>query len=194
MISGLKQFMSRPMNQLGLACAVAGVFLLAVFIGLTTWQDEQTQYYNAGIAAYNSGNMEGAVEMFEASYQAYVAAKSNSNQPMSPILPKPRVRLALLAKFQQAKAMVRLEKSEAAIEQFSESIRLSDPEEIEKTDASSAEQHLIAEDRLTAQYDLELLLKNSSQSKKKQPKDSEPKQSPAEKPANGSGSGKESGL
>ncbi|MCA9805524.1 MAG: tetratricopeptide repeat protein, partial [Cyanobacteria bacterium HKST-UBA02] len=50
---------------------LAGLLCLGLGYQLLTWPDSQVQLYNAGVAAYRTGNAEEAVRYFDRSLATY---------------------------------------------------------------------------------------------------------------------------
>ncbi|MBK9141423.1 MAG: tetratricopeptide repeat protein [Candidatus Melainabacteria bacterium] len=180
---------------------LAGLLCLGLGYQLLTWPDSQVQLYNAGVAAYRTGNAEEAVRYFDRSLANY-KLRAQDNWAERFIYPRPDRELAAYASFQKAKAYLHLRKGKEAVEAFKESLRLNPGNNYENLtgfqNLSQDDELRLSEAAKTVKYDLELLFKNNKQlaegegkgDGQPQPGDGDPKkQKPGDQPGQLPGKG-----
>src|SRR5687767_365616 len=106
-----------------LAAMIVGSLLLAGGYHLITWKSGQADNYNAGIRAYQNGDMPTAIQFFDKSIDSYKREKRASWVHRF-FYPQPSEELAAMANFQKAKAHLQNRQGELAVEAFKESLRL----------------------------------------------------------------------
>ena len=171
-------------------------FLLGFALSMTGWvwsesQTPQTQSYNAGMIAYNSGNYDLAVQHFDKSIAAFNANPGDAGA----FAASNSIEMASLAHFHKFKALLKMKNGKLAVIAIKESLKLTTAQNLSHYKLTETQLRKIQEDRLTAQTDLEILFKQQQQMAegegkgkgKGQPKDGE-KQS--EDPGNQQGAGK----
>ncbi len=163
----LKLFRRRRNRWLALGSFLGALMLLGG-MHLHSYKNVQAEAYNAGLVAYQAGDMEKAVQLFDRSVDAYRSA-GQANALDSAVYPQPDRALAALADFQKAKALLQLKKAPAAVDALKESLALN-PGNGYKSDISAAEAERLAADARFTQYDLELLFKNNPDQAKQQGK------------------------
>lgn len=187
-MKGLRRKRNR---RLALVC-ILGMLMLLGGHHLTTWRSLQSEDFNAGLTAYNTGSMLEAVQFFDRSLSTYRSREADENALVRYIYPAPDRGLAARASFQKAKALLSLEQPEAALEAYKESLLLNPGNGYSKV-ALDAVAQLEREARYT-QYDLELLFANDEQLGQQEGKssdDSQPGKSqvpgsePGSQPGNG---------
>lgn len=117
-----------PMNNkwrvfLRFSACVAGALMLAGGVILERWRSEQIDFYNAGISAYQAGDAEQAVEMFDRSLSAYQRARQTGWIERF-IYPRPNTELAARATFHKAMVLIRAQQAEPAVAALILSLRL----------------------------------------------------------------------
>lgn len=142
--------------------------LLASGLKLSAWRNEQTELYNQAVAAYLSGNMEEAVQLFEASVVAY-GELGQYNDLENLIYGRASRELAALAHFHKAKALLALGQLRPAIESFMQSLRLNPGNDYSFLGVNLSDVSQLTEQALIVKYDLEMLFReNSSQPQQSQ--------------------------
>src|ERR1700733_15312050 len=94
------------------AVSLVGLLLLIPGVCLLTWHNAQEAYFNAGLVAFEQGDMPTAVKLTDKSLAAYQHDDSNFLQRL--LVPAPDRYLAARADFQKGKAFIALKKPEAA--------------------------------------------------------------------------------
>lgn len=200
-------------SRLGLAALfVVGLTVFGFANRVMSWRDAQTEFYNAGIAKYETAqqadDMKMAIDYFDKSIAVYKQRSEHSTWSERFLYPAPSREMAALAAFHKAKALLRLRQAEPAVEAFKDSLRLNPGnnfvnlpgfEQMTKDDIVRLESQA-----LQVKYDLELLFKNNKQQgqgqgKGKQGKDKgKPsegkKQAPGNEPGDQPGKGKKNDL
>lgn len=143
-----------------LAAFVVGGLLLGYGFQLATWRSAQVEFYNQGVAAYQTGDVQTAVKLFDQSYAAY-KQQTRAEWLTRFVYPKPDTRLAAKANFHKAKSLLRMRQGEPAVEAFKESLKLNPGNGYKGVSLSEAEQ--MREEAMIVKYDLELLYKNNPQ-------------------------------
>lgn len=176
---------------------VIASFLLGFVLSMTGWvwwenQTPQTQWYNRGLIAYNTGNYELAVENFDKSFAAFQAAKKEKNSAFEA---PASVEMAAQAQFQKFKALLKMKNGKLAVIAAKESLKLSTSYNLGQFKLSESELKRIYEQRIIVQTDLEILFKQEQQmaeqeGKGKGNKPGKPGDKPADDPSNGSAAGK----
>jgi tetratricopeptide (TPR) repeat protein len=151
-------FFSSKKNRWLLAALVAGILILYQGIQLATWRSAEIAYYNQGLVEYQNGDFQKAVQMFDRSYAAF-KAEEKADWLHRFIYPAPDRRVAALANFQKAKALLHLQQGQPAVDAFKESLKLNPGNDYEDLALTAANQ--LHEDALVVKYDLELLFKNN---------------------------------
>ncbi len=126
---------------------------------LTTWNNTPVETFNAGLTAYEAGDMKTAVQLFDKSLAAYKTAETSQSRLHDFFYPEPDRSVAARASFQKAKALLQLKQGPAALAAFKESLLLNPGNGYNDMLLSRAKE-MEAEAKYT-QYDLELLFKNN---------------------------------
>lgn len=140
--------------------AVMGALMLAGSMYLATWTNAPVENFNAGLQAYEAGDMKTAVQLFDKSLAAYKTAETNQNALHDFFYPAPDRNVAARASFQKAKALLQLKQGPAALAAFKESLLLNPGNGYDDNMLLSRAKEMEAEAKYT-QYDLELLFKNN---------------------------------
>lgn len=143
-----------------LAATLAGILMLYFGFTLATWRSEQVDYYNLGLAAYEQGDVQTAVQAFDRSLHAY-KRDSRAGWLHRFVYPEPNRELAAQAAFHKAKSLLRARQAEPAVEAFKESLRLNPGNGY--TDMALSDAQRMEAQALIVKYDLELLFKNQPQ-------------------------------
>jgi tetratricopeptide (TPR) repeat protein len=154
----MKIFQKKRNRWLGLGSLIGALMLLCA-LHLLTWKNVQVEDFNAGLTAYQAGDMQKAVQLFDKSVAAYKGALASENSVRDYIYPAPNRSVAARAQFQKAKALLQLKQGPAALDAFKESLLLN-PGNGYNDMLLSVAKRMEAEARYT-QYDLELLFKNN---------------------------------
>lgn len=176
---------------------VIASFLLGFALSMTGWvwwenQTPQTQHYNRGLIAYNTGNYDLAVQHFDRS----VGEFNNGISEKSTAFKAPAsVEMAALAQFHKFKALLKMKNAKLAVVAVKESLKLTTAKNLAQYQLSEATLKKIQEDRLVAQTDLEILFKQQEEMAKQEGKgkgQGKPQQGEkqSEDPGNQQGSGK----
>jgi len=173
-------------------------FLVGFALTMTGWvwweqQTPQTQYYNKGLIAYNTGNWDLAVRHFDRSVAEFNSADSADKS----VLKAPAsVEMAALAQFHKFMALLKMKNAKLAVDAIKESLKLSSEMNLKKYQLSDSELRRIQEQRFDAQTDLEILFKQQEQMAQgegkngNKPGQPQPGDKPADDPGNQQGSGK----
>ncbi len=140
-----------------IGAVIGGLVSLWLGFGLITWTSGQTAYYNAGLQAYQAGDMPAAIQLFDRSIAAYKAEK-NASWTHRFIYPKPDTEMAAQAYFHKGKAHLQNKQAELAVESLKESLRLNPGDQYEGLDPADAKR--LHEEALVVKYDLEQLFKS----------------------------------
>jgi tetratricopeptide (TPR) repeat protein len=140
------------------ACVLAGFALVFAGNKLANAPSAQAAFFNAGLQAYEAGDMPKAVQFFDRSLSAYKAEK-NASWLHRFIYTKPSTADAAMASFHKGKALLQARQAELGVEAFKESIRLFD-QAMQADGLSEDEGKKLAEKQLVVQYDLEMLFKS----------------------------------
>lgn len=140
------------------AAVLTGLVLLYAGRQLAGWPAPQVTYYNAGVTAYEQGDMKNAVALFDRSLAAY-KAEANASWLHRFTYPRPSAEYAALAHFHKGKALIQARQAELGVEAFKESIRAfdlaADDEKLQPGQVKA-----LREKQLIVQYDLEMLYKS----------------------------------
>lgn len=101
----------------------AGGIMFAGGVTLERWRSEQIDFYNAGIAAHQSGNAQAAVEMFDRSLSAYQRTL-RARWLERFVYPRPNTELAARASFHKGMALIQAQQAEPAMAALLLSLRL----------------------------------------------------------------------
>lgn len=154
----MKLFRKKRNRWLGLGSLLGALMLLGA-LHLTTWNNVPVETFNAGLQAYEAGDMQKAVQLFDKSLAAYKTAETNENAVHDFFYPAPDRLVAARASFQKAKALLQLKQGPAALAAFKESLLLNPGNGYNDMLLSRAKE-MEVEAKYT-QYDLELLFKNN---------------------------------
>lgn len=154
----MKIFRKKRNRWLGIG-SLLGALMLLGGLHLATWTNVQVETFNAGLQAYEEGNMEQAKQLFEKSLTAYKSGAASENAVHDFFYPAPDRNIAARASFQKAKALLQLKQAPAALLAFKESLLLNPGNGYNDMLLARA-QEMEAEAKYT-QYDLELLFKNN---------------------------------
>ncbi len=143
-----------------LAALVAGCLSLNYGFQLATWRSAQVEYYNQGLAAYQTGDVQTAAKLFDQSIAAY-KQQTRADWLTRFVYPHANVELAAQANFHKAKALLRMRQGEPAVEAFKESLKLNPGNGYRGVSLEDAER--LREQAMIVKYDLELLYKNNPQ-------------------------------
>lgn len=154
----MKIFRKKRNRWLGVGSLIGALMLLGG-LHLATYTNVQVDSFNAGLQAYEDGQMEQANKFFDQSLAAYKSAAATENAVHDFFYPAPDRNVAARASFQKAKALLQLKQGPAALQAFKESLMLNPGNGYDNMLLSRA-QEMEAEARYT-QYDLELLFKNN---------------------------------
>lgn len=152
------KFFSQHRTAWLIGAVVAGVMLLYSGYRLSNWASPQVAYFNAGLAAYEAGDMPKAVQFFDRSLSAY-KAEQNASWMHRFIYPRPSLEYAAMASFHRGKALLQAKQAELGVEAFKESIRLFD-NALQDERLSALEAKRLQAKELVVQYDLEMLFKS----------------------------------
>lgn len=171
-------------------------FLLGFMLSMTGWvwwelQTPQTQWYNRGVIAYNTGNYDLAVNNFDKSIAEFAKDPNTKGAFTAPN----SVEMAALAQFQKFKALLKMKNGKLAVIAIKEALKLSTDLNLAKYKLSDTQLQKIKEDRIVFQTDLEILFHQQKdlqeqEGKGKGNKPGQPGDKPADDPSKGSGSGK----
>lgn len=130
-----------------------GAQLLLLGVPMARWRSEQIDFYNAGAAAYQQGDVQAAVKLFDRSLNAYLRV---SRAPWMERFAYPRANteLAARASFLKGMALIRAQQAEPAVAALLLSLRLN-PGSGNAYYADDAAR--LRELALFARYNLELL-------------------------------------
>ncbi len=159
-----------------LSALVAGGLMLACGVMLERWRSEQIDFYNAGITAYQAGEGQAAVEMFDRSLNAYQRALQ-SRWLERFIYPRPNTELAALASFHKGMVLIRARQAEPAVAALTLSLRLN-PGSGRAYYADEAAR--LSELALVVKYNLELLFSQRPDLAQRQGAGRTPGEGPAE--------------
>ena len=151
-------FRKKTNRWLGLGSLIGALMLLGAFT-LATWENVQVKDFNAGLSAYQAGDMKRAATAFDKSLNAYKAAVAGEYPLHDYIYPAPDRSIAARASFQKAKALLQLKQGAAALDAFKESLMLN-PGNAYSDMLLDRAKAMESEARYT-EYDLELLFKNN---------------------------------
>ncbi len=154
----MKLFRKKRNRWLGLGSLLGALMLLGA-LHLATWNNTPVDTFNAGLQAYEAGDMQKAVQFFDKSLAAYKTAETSANPVHDFFYPAPDRNVAARASFQKAKALLQLKQGPAALAAFKESLLLNPGNGYNDMLLSKAKE-MESEARYT-QYDLELLFKNN---------------------------------
>ncbi len=154
----MKIFRKKRNRWLGLGSLLGAVMLLGG-LHLATWNNAPVDTFNAGLQAYEAGDMKTAVQLFDKSLAAYKTAAADENAARDVFYPAPDRSVAARASFQKAKALLQLKQGPAALEAFKQSLLLNPGNGYNKILLARANE-MESEARYT-EYDLELLFKNN---------------------------------
>lgn len=140
-----------------IGAVLAGLLLIYGGNKLANWLSPQAAYYNAGLEAYQNGDIPKAVQFFDRSISAYKGEK-NASWTHRFIYPRPSLEYAAWAHFHKGKALLQAKQGELAKESFKESIRLFD-DALDNENLTKRERDRLIEKQLVVQYDLEMLFK-----------------------------------
>ena len=101
----------------------AGSIMLGGGVSLARWRSDQIDFYNAGLAAYEAGDAEQAVEMFDRSLSAYQRVLQASWMERF-IYPRANTELAARAGFHKGMVLIRAQQAEPAAAALLLSLRL----------------------------------------------------------------------
>lgn len=101
----------------------AGSVMLAGGVSLARWRCEQIDFYNAGLAAYEAGDPQASVEMFDRSLNAYQQALQAPWLDRF-VYPRANTELAARASFHKAMVLIRVQQVEPAVAALLLSLRL----------------------------------------------------------------------
>lgn len=154
----MKIFRKKRNRWLGLG-SLLGALMMLGGLYLATWTNVPVDSFNAGLQAYEAGDMKGAVKLFDQSLATYKTAAANETALHDFFYPAPDRNVAARASFQKAKALLQLKQGPAALQAFKESLMLNPGNDYNDMLLARA-QEMEAEARYT-EYDLELLFKNN---------------------------------
>jgi tetratricopeptide (TPR) repeat protein len=176
---------------------VIASFLVGFVLTMTGWvmwenMTPQTQWYNKGLIAYNTGNYDLAVQNFDRSIGEFNA--NDSTEPNAFKAPA-SLEMAELAQLHKFKALLKMKNAKLAVVAIKEGLKLTTSKNLARYKLSEETLKKLAEDRLVAQTDLEILFKQQeqmAQAEGKGNKPGQPKQGEkqAEDPGNQNASGK----
>ena len=152
------KFFSQYRTAWLVGAVLAGVMLLWSGYRLSNWASPQVAYYNAGLRAYENGDMPKAVVFFDRSISAY-KAEQHASWSHRFIYPRPSLEYAAMANFHKGKALLQAKQAEQGVLAFKESIRLFDAAQQDER-LSAPQLKGLAEKELVVQYDLEMLFKS----------------------------------
>lgn len=155
----MKLFRKKRNRWLGLGSLLGALMLLGA-LHLSTWNNTTVDTFNAGLQAYEAGDMQKAVQLFDKSLAAYKTASAEDNAVRNFFYPAPDRNVAARASFQKAKALLQLKQGAAALAAFKESLLLNPGNGYDDNMLLSRAKEMEAEAKYT-QYDLELLFKNN---------------------------------
>ena len=139
-------------------------FLVGFALTMTGWvlfekQTPQTQWYNRGMIAYNSGNYSVAMEDFDRSVSEFNKQLAEKKEGL--LDAPPSLEMAQLAQCHKFLALLKMKNGQLAIVAVKEGLKLSTDwnisHYIEHYPLSNAERKKLDEDRNTCQTDLEIL-------------------------------------
>jgi tetratricopeptide (TPR) repeat protein len=157
-----KRIMAALTVLVGAMCFAYGLYLF-------TWRDTQYQTYNAGLAAYQNGDVQTAIKFFDQSLGVY-RTRQNESWTERFVYPKPNKELAAQAAFHKAKALLRAKQVKPAVESFRESLELNSGNLYQGRGLSAREIQEAAENAYVVKYDLYLLFKNNPEQAQQQGK------------------------
>ena len=102
---------------------VTGSVMLVGGSSLARWRSDQIDFYNAGLSAYEAGDAQAAVEMFDRSLNAYQRALQASWMERF-IYPRANTELAARASFHKGMVLIRVQQAEPAVAALLLSLRL----------------------------------------------------------------------
>lgn len=169
--------------------------LVLTFTGWTWWEHQtpQTQWYNRGLIAYNTGNYDLAVANFDKSITAFQQAEGEKKDAFHA---PASVEMAALAQFHKFKALLKMKNGKLALIAIKESLKLTTSYNLNRYQLSESELKRIGEQRIIVQTDLEILFRQQQQMAegegkgKGQKQGDKPGDKQSEDPANGPNSGK----
>lgn len=173
-------------------------FLVGFALTMTGWvwwesQTPQTQWYNKGLIAYNTGNYDLAVQNFD---RSVVEFNANDSTESSAIKAPASVEMAALAQFHKFKALLKMKNAKLAVVAIKESLKLTTEMNLKRYALPQSDLRRIQEQRIDAQTDLEILFKQQEQMAQQEGKGGnkpgQPQQGDkqSEDPGNQPGSGK----
>lgn len=148
---------------------LVGALSFAYGLYLYTWHDGQTETYNAGLVAYQNGDMQAAIKFFDQSLGVY-RTRQHESWTERFVYPKPDKELAAEAAFHKAKALLRAKQVKPAVESFRESLELNSGNMYQGRGLSPREVQEAAENAYIVKYDLYLLFKNNPEQAQQQGK------------------------
>ncbi|MBX9689614.1 MAG: hypothetical protein K2X27_23085 [Candidatus Obscuribacterales bacterium] len=173
-------------------CFLSG-FCLSM-LGWVFWDSTspQSQEFNKGLLAYNTGNYDLAVNYFDRSILKYQADPRSDRGFFEPAA---SVEMAALAQFHKFKALLKMKNGKLAVIAIKEALRLTSAENLSHQKLSESELKRIGEQRIFMQTDLEILFKQQEElakqeGKGKGKKPAEQGDKPSEDPSKGNQAGK----
>lgn len=136
-----------------------GLVMLFYGFQLSAWRSPQTAYYNAGLKAYQGGEFQKSVQLFDNSLAAYQAEQQGDWMHRF-VYPKPDREMAAQTNFHKAKALLRLQQGKPAVLAFKQSLKLNSGSGY-PAGTSKADIERMHEEAMIVKYDLELLFKNN---------------------------------
>ena len=178
---------------------LSGLLIFSKGVELSSWRSPQIELYNQAMAAYENGDLDSAVKLFDSSIAAYEQELAEQDVIHNLIYGTPSRELAALANFQKGKSLLLMKKVRPAIEAFMESLRLNPGDDYTALGVKTEDVQRMFDQALIVKYDLELLFRanqsqaqESDQGQPAQPADKGDKPvpgSPQSGPPGGSGQG-----
>ena len=107
--------MSRKTRILAWATTIGlGAQLTVYGVTMAQWRSEQIDFFNAGVSAYQEGNVENAVEFFDRSLNAYQHTLSAPWMDRF-VYPRANTELAARASFLKGMSHIRAQQAEPAV-------------------------------------------------------------------------------
>lgn len=130
-----------------------GTQLLVLGVPMAQWRSEQIDFYNAGLSAYEQGDTQSAVELFDRSLNVYQRRQRDSWIERF-VYPRVNTELAARASFLKGMALIRAQQAEPAVAALLLSLRLNPGG---GSAYYASDQARLRDLSLSAKYNLELL-------------------------------------
>ncbi|MBX9673679.1 MAG: hypothetical protein K2X70_09570 [Candidatus Obscuribacterales bacterium] len=139
---------------------LVGIASIAFGLHLYSWRDAQVEFYNRGLVAYRTGDVQQAIKFFDQSLSVYKSRVNREGWQERVLYPAPDRGMAAQAAFHKAKALLYARQAKPAVQAFQESLELN-PGNLYQGRGLSQREVLEAEETAKiVKYDLELLFKN----------------------------------